>query len=219
MKTALIFWGGWDGHQPKPCADLFAEQLAARGFSVEVSDTLDVLLDAGRLNALSLIVPIWTMGTLGKEQGDNLVAAVRKHGVGLAGFHGGMGDSFRGHVDYQWMVGGQFVAHPDGIKPHRVNIVRPGDPIVQGIGDFDVKTEQYYMLVDPRNEVLATTTHHGASAPFANGVVMPYIWKKVHGQGRVFYSALGHQRQEFHDIPQQLEITLRGMAWAARETA
>lgn len=219
MKSALIFFGGWDGHEPKPCAELFAEQLTLRGYAVEVRDTLDALLEADRLNALSLIVPIWTMGTLNKQQGDNLVAAVRQHGVGLAGFHGGMGDSFRGHIDYQWMVGGQFVAHPDGIKPHRVNIVRPDDPIVAGIDDFDVTSEQYYMLVDPRNEVLATTTHQSTSAPFTNGVVMPYIWKKKHGEGRVFFSALGHQRHEFVDVPQQLEITLRGMDWAARDTA
>ena len=82
--------------------------------------------------------------------------------------------------------------------------------------DFKVRSEQYYMLVDPRNEVLAVTTHQSESAVWTNGVEMPFIWKKVHGAGRVFYSACGHQASEFTDFPEQLEITLRGMSLAAR---
>jgi len=215
MKNALIVCGGWEGHQPRLCAELFAGRLQERGFAVVVRDSLAVFDDPAALADLALIVPIWTMGTIEKPQAEHLVAAVQA-GVGLAGFHGGMGDAFRGNIDYQWMVGGQFLAHPDGIKEHRVHIVRPDDPIVAGLGDFTVRTEQYYMLVDPRNEVLATTTHQSVSAPWTNGVVMPYVWKKRHGAGRVFFSALGHEAHEFTDVPEQLELTLRGMAWAAR---
>jgi type 1 glutamine amidotransferase len=215
MRNALIVWGGWDGHEPGQCAELFAPRLQERGFSVEVRDTLDAYDDPARLQDLSLIVPIWTMGAIEKQQAENLVEAV-KSGIGVAGFHGGMGDSFRGNIDYQWLVGGQFLAHPDGLKEYAVNIVKPDDPIVAGISDFKVRSEQYYLLVDPRNEVLATTTHQSQSAPWTNGVVMPYVWKKLHGLGRVFYSALGHQAHEFTDVPEQLEITLRGMLWAAR---
>ncbi|QYM80382.1 ThuA domain-containing protein [Horticoccus luteus] len=216
MKKALIFQGGWDGHQPRQCADLFATKLTERGFAVEVADSLTVLNDAERLRELSLIVPLWTCGTLTAEQETNLVAAVEKGGVGLGGFHGGMGDAFRGAISYQWMVGGQFLAHPDNVKDYTINIVRPDDPITRGIPDFKVRSEQYYMLVDPRNEVLATTTHQSVSATWTNGVVMPFVWKKPHGAGRVFYAAMGHQLAEFHDHPEQLEITLRGMVWAAR---
>jgi type 1 glutamine amidotransferase len=215
MKKALIVWGGWEGHQPRECAELFAPKLQARGFAVEVRDTLAAYDDAAHLKNFSLIVPMWTVGAIGKQQAENLIAAV-KDGVGLAGFHGGMGDSFHNSIDYQWMVGGQFLAHPDDIKEYVVNIVKPEDPIVAGINDFKVRTEQYYMMVDPRNEVLATTTRHSTSAPWTNGVVMPSIWKKVHGRGRVFDSALGHQVREFTDVPEQLEITLRSMLWAAR---
>lgn len=215
MKKALIVWGGWEGHEPKACADLFAAELTNRGFTVQVADSLTILEDAPRTAALSLIVPIWTMGALSELQEKNLVAAVLA-GTGLAGFHGGMGDAFRGSITYQWMVGGQFVAHPDNIKDYTVNIVNRADPITAGIEDFAVRTEQYYMLVDPRNDVLATCTAQSESAPWTNGVVMPCVWKKQHGAGRVFYSALGHQRAEFEAVPQQLELTLRGMVWAAR---
>ena len=215
MKNALIVWGGWDGHEPKQCADLFASKLATRGFKVEVSDTLDVFKDAAKLAGLSLIVPIWTCGTLSPEQTKGVVDAVSS-GVGIAGFHGGMCDAFRGNIDWQWMTGGQFLAHPDNLKEYTINIVNKKDPITKGISDFKVRSEQYYMLVDPRNEVLATTTHQSVSAPWTNGVVMPFVWKKVHGRGRVFYAAMGHVCAEFTTYPQQLEITLRGMVWAAR---
>lgn len=216
MKTALIVWGGWEGHEPKACADLFAAHLTNRGFSVQVLDSLGVFDDAARTAAFSLIVPIWTMGTLSEQQEKNLVGAVQA-GTGIAGFHGGMGDAFRGRINYQWMVGGQFVAHPDNIKEYAVSIVNRADPITAGIPDFKVRSEQYYMLVDPRNEVLATTTMTPSpTAPWTDGVVMPCVWKKIHGQGRVFFSALGHQRAEFETVPEQLEITLRGMSWAAR---
>ena len=215
MKTALIVWGGWARHEPQQCAELFSAELSARGFDVTLSSTLAAFDDAAALGRYSLIVPMWTMGTLSPEQEKNLVAVVMA-GTGLAGFHGGMGDAFRGSVSYQWMVGGQFVAHPDNIKDYTVNIVNTGDPITAGIEDFEVHTEQYYMLVDPRNEVLATTVAQSVSAPWTNGVVTPCVWKKVHGEGRVFYSALGHERAEFAAVPEQLEITLRGMEWAAR---
>mgnify|MGYP001604946149 FL=1 len=215
MKTVLIVHGGWAGHHPQACAELFAAELAARGVAVTRSDTLAAFDDAAALSAFSLIVPMWTMGTLTEAQEKNLIAAVLA-GTGLAGFHGGMGDAFRGCIGYHWMVGGQFVAHPDNFKDYTVNLVNRTDPIVAGLDDFAVHTEQYYMLVDPRNEVLATTTHRSPSAPWTDGVVMPCIWKKNHGRGRVFYSALGHQPSEFTAVPALLEITLRGMIWAAR---
>ena len=213
-KKALVVWGGWDGHEPKQCADIFVPVLEAEGFDVEVSETLDVYLDAEKLQSLSLIVPIWTMGTITKEQEAGLLTAV-KSGVGLAGWHGGMADSFRNNTDYQWMVGGQWVAHPGNVIDYRVNIVQHDDPIVAGLSDFDMHSEQYYMHVDPSNNVLATTTFQTEVAPWVNGTVMPVVWKRMWGQGRVFYSSLGHKAHDF-DVPEAKEIQRRGMLWASR---
>ena len=215
MKNALIVWGGWDGHEPKQCAEFFAPKLKERGFNVEVSASLEVFTDAAKMAKVDLIVPIWTCGTMTPEQSKGAVDAVLG-GVGIAGFHGGMCDAFRGNTDWQWMTGGQFVAHPDNIKDYTINIVNQTDPITAGISDFKVRSEQYYMLTDPRNELLATSTHQSVSAPWTNGVAMPFVWKKVHGKGRVFYSASGHVCSEFTSYPSQLELTLRGMVWAAR---
>jgi uncharacterized protein len=159
-------------------------------------------------------VPIVTASTIGKEALDNLCAAV-EGGVGLGGWHGGMGDAFRKEPAYQFMCGGQFVAHPGNIIDYRVTITRPDDPVMAGIADFDYRSEQYYMHVDPSNEVLATTTFSGAHRRWIEGVVMPVVWKRRYGHGRVFYSSLGHVAAEF-EVPQMASILRRGLVWAAR---
>jgi hypothetical protein len=204
---ALIVHGGWEGHEPRQVAALLAGALDANGFDVELSDTLDAYLDADKLAALDLIVQHWTMGTITREQWASLNAAVRA-GVGVAGCHGGLGDSFRTDTDYQFMVGGQWVAHPGGIVDYDVHIVDHADEVTRGLGHFRMHSEQYYMHVDPSNHVLATTT-------FAcNGCTVPVAWKRTWGAGRVFYSSLGHVAADF-DVPEVTTIMERGMCWAA----
>ena len=180
-----------------------------------VSD-LEVYTDETYMRALDLVVPVWTMSEISKEQEKGLLGAVRS-GVGLAGWHGGMADSFRQNVEYQFMVGGQWVAHPGNIIPYEVEITAPDDPVVAGLSNFKMESEQYYLHVDPSNEVLATTTFSGdyGDAPWIAGTVMPVVWKRKYGQARVFYSSLGHVRKDF-DVSEAREIMLRGLLWAAR---
>ena len=96
-----------------------------------------------------------------------------------------------------------------------VNIIRHDDPITAGLQDFRMHSEQYYMHVDPSNEVLATTTFDSPNYPWVNGTAMPVAWKRVWGQGRVFYTSLGHVAKDF-DVPEAREIVRRGMLWASR---
>jgi len=213
-KKALIVYGGWEGHFPKETSQIVARDLRDAGFDVELSDSLDSFLDEARLKSFDLIVPNWTMGQLTGDQEGALIRAIES-GVGLGGFHGGMGDAFRNSTEYQFVVGGQFVAHPDNLKDYVVHIVKSSDPIVAGLSDFSIHSEQYYMHVDPSNEVLATTTFHTKCAPWVNGTVMPVVWKRTYGQGRVFYQSIGHSPKEF-EIAQVREITKRGLLWAAR---
>lgn len=155
-----------------------------------------------------------TKAHIEREAAINLASAVES-GVGLAGFHGGAGDTFRDSTEYQFVIGGQFVAHPGKFVDYTVNITRPDDPVMEGIGDFPYHSEQYYMHVDPQMEVLATTTYSGEHAYWIEGVVMPVVWKRKYGKGRVFYSALGHSAAEL-DVPQMKTIFRRGYARAAR---
>jgi len=213
MCEALIVWGGWDGHEPEACAALIKAMLEEDGFAVRLENSTAAFADPS-LHNLSLIVPIMTMSKIEKAEAKNLAAAVES-GVGIAGYHGGAGDAFRDSVDYQFMIGGQWVAHPGDVIDYHVDITRPDDPIMQGIDRFPYRSEQYYMHVDPSNEVLATTTFTGEHAAWIVGVVMPVVWKRKHGKGRVFYSSLGHQAKEF-EVPEMRTIFRRGANWAAR---
>lgn len=217
-RKALIVQGGWEGHQPRQVAEIFRRLLVKEGFDVEVSDTLDAFADETKVRSLSLIVPVWTMGKISKQQLQPVIGAVQS-GVGIAGCHGGMCDSFREATEWHFMTGGQWVAHPgnDGTK-YTVNIGPVKSPITDGISDFEVCSEQYYMHVDPAVKVLATTRFPVADGPHVgNGPVdMPVVWTKVYGQGRVFYNSLGHHA-DIVEMPPVLEIMRRGFLWAARE--
>jgi uncharacterized protein len=213
-KKVLVVWGGWAGHEPKQTVDLFVPFLKAQGFEVEVSDTLDSYLDAVKMQSLTLVVQAWTMGKITPQQEKGLLDAIRG-GVGMAGWHGGMSDAFRSNTEYEFMVGGSWAAHPGGIIDYDVQIVKPQDPITKGLATFHMHSEQYYMLVDPNVEVLATTTFTGKAAPWIDGAVMPVAWKKLYGKGRVFHSALGHVASDF-TVKEARELVERGMLWAAR---
>jgi uncharacterized protein len=217
-RKALIVQGGWDGHEPKQVSEIFGDILSKEGFEVEISDTLDSFIDEEKLMGLSLIVPVWTMGEIKNEQLKPVLKAVAS-GVGIAGCHGGMCDSFRKSVEWQFMTGSQWVAHPgnDGVE-YEVNIVKSSSsPIVENMTDFKVKSEQYYLHVDPAINVLATTTFPVIEGPHStNGrVSVPVVYTKTWGQGRVFYNSLGHHADIF-DIPEAKELMRRGFLWAAR---
>ncbi|MGI8857728.1 MAG: ThuA domain-containing protein [Thermomicrobiales bacterium] len=214
MKRALMTWGGWPGHEPEQCVRLFAPYLREQGYDVTITDTLETYTDASVMRSLDLIVPVWTQSAITREQLTGLLGAVES-GVGIAGWHGGMADSFRDSIEYQFMVGGQWVAHPGNIIDYTVQITNHADPITAGLDDFAMHSEQYYLHVDPANEVLATTIFGGDLLPWIAGTVMPVVWKRHWGAGRVFYSSLGHIAKDF-DVPEARIIVERGMLWASK---
>lgn len=216
-KNVLIIRGGWDGHEPVPVSQRFARMLEKHGYAVTISDTQDPLADAEALKALDLIVMCWTMGEIDHKYVENISRAVAA-GTGLAGCHGGMCDAFRQDTDWQFITGGQWVAHPgnDGTS-YTVNVRRGSSPIVDGIEDFEVCSEHYYLHVDPAIEVLATTRFPVARGPHcANKPIdMPVVWTKYWGCGRVFYNSLGHHDDVFDKAPEAALLMERGLVWAA----
>ena len=214
----LILCGGWDGHEPQKISERFKKYLESESFEVEIVESVQIIKDKDALAELDLFIPVWTMCTeeLGYGFFDPLVEAVGG-GLGIAGCHGGMCDAFRSNVEYQCITGANWVSHPggDGTK-YRINIKSKSNPLTEGINDFDIASEQYYLHVDPANEVLASTRfptvkwYHSA-----NGEVdMPQIWTRKWGYGRVFYNALGHLDNVF-EIPEVWELMRRGLLWAA----
>jgi type 1 glutamine amidotransferase len=213
-KNALIFYGGWEGHEPEKTSKRFADILESHGYDLDRVPNLDPLTDADRMAEYDLIVPMYTQSEISKEEEKGLLDAV-KAGAGLAGWHGGMGDAFRNSTEYQFACGGQWVAHPGNIIDYTVNITVHDDPITEGLSDFQMHSEQYFMHVDPSNEVLVTTTFTGEHAPWVAGTVMPVVWKRKYGEGRVFYCSLGHVDADFH-VPEAQTLVERGLLWATR---
>ena len=231
MKAAL-FVGGWEGHAPTHFSDWYAALLKETGFAVDVYDTLAPLEAPERLADVDLITPIWSsarsghreeFGNMTKPQEDGLLKLIGD-GCGIAGWHGHMGDAFRDRPTYHFLIGGQFVAHPPGwpdnpvpsddFVDYDVTITKPWHPLVEGIRSFRLKSEQYYMLVDPSNEVLATTTFSGEHLWWIEGTVIPVVWKRRWDQGRIFYCSIGHRLDDLK-VPQVTEIIRRGARWAA----
>ncbi|MES2541392.1 MAG: ThuA domain-containing protein [Pseudomonadota bacterium] len=216
MAKALVTWGGWEGHEPEKVGPMFADWLREAGMEVTLTDSLACFDDAEALKTYDLIVPVWTMSKIEKQQALNACAAVAA-GTGIAGCHGGMCDAFRENVDWQFMTGAQWVAHPgnDGVE-YGVRITSE-DPLVAGIGDFTVKTEQYYLHVDPAVKVHAVCDFPVVEGPHSvNGpVAMPVVFTKGYGAGRVYYNALGHQKNVIDHGP-AAELMRRGLLWAVR---
>ncbi|GAA4166708.1 ThuA domain-containing protein [Gryllotalpicola daejeonensis] len=229
QRNALIVRGGWDGHEPVETTESFIPFLEEHGFRVRVSEGTRVYTDDAYLDTVDLIVQINTMNTI--EQGE--FAGLRRavlNGTGLAGWHGGIADSYRNNADYLHMVGGQFAHHAgiepslrtgeqsDNYLPYTVNITEYGKshPITQGIEDFDLVTEQYWVLSDEYNDVLATTTQSVRPWDAWNRpVTAPAIWTRQWGKGRIFVSAPGHKLEVVND-PNVRTIIERGLLWAAR---
>ena len=216
MAKALVTWGGWEGHEPEKVGPMFADWLREAGMEVTLTDSLACFDDVEALKGYDLIVPVWTMSKIEKQQALNACAAVAA-GTGIAGCHGGMCDAFRENVDWQFMTGAQWVAHPgnDGVE-YGVRMVSD-DPLVAGVGDFTVKTEQYYLHVDPAVKVHAVCDFPVVEGPHSvNGpVAMPVVFTKGYGAGRVYYNALGHQKNVIDQGP-AAELMRRGLLWAAR---
>jgi len=213
-KKIIMVYGGWDGHQPKVFTERVNSWLEKEGAVVTVSSSLDIYTDEKVMSETDLIIQYWTMGKISKEQEKGLLKAV-KNGTGIAGCHGGLGDSFRNNTEYQYMIGGQWVAHPGGKIDYTVTITDTKDPITKGLTDFGIKnTEQYYMHIDPNSQVLATTTFGGEHNNWIEGAVMPVSWKKYYKKGRIFYLSIGHDPKDF-DTPSAWKLLTRGIRWAS----
>jgi type 1 glutamine amidotransferase len=216
-RRALVVRGGWEGHSPVEATELFIPFLADSGFAVEIHDGPEAYDDADLLAATDLVLQCYTQGVATDRQVLNLSDAVRA-GTGLAGWHGGVVDSFRGSPDYLHLTGGQWAAHPGGFVDYEVEVVpeRAGHPIVAGLDRWKHHTEQYWCLTDDLNDVLATTRFEVArDTPWRDDFVAPAVWTRQWGQGRIFVSTIGHKLEDL-EVPEVRTLTERGLLWASR---
>jgi uncharacterized protein len=228
-RRALVVRGGWDGHNPVAATELFIPFLEANGFAVRVEESPAIYEDAAELAATDLIVQSVTMSEISKPALAGLIAAV-ENGTGMAGWHGGIADSYRSSSDYLHFIGGTFATHPgrepslrvggpeDNYLPYRVEHTDLGrtHPIMEGLDDFDLDTEQYWVLHDDLIDVLATTTHPTQPwHPWHRPVTSPVVWTRNWGRGRIAVATPGHTVEVLQN-PNVRTIVERGMLWASR---
>jgi type 1 glutamine amidotransferase len=214
-RKILFTYGGWNGHEPEKFRDYMIPWLKEEGAEVVVYSTLDPYTDKTLMDSIDLVLQIFTMSQISKEQEKGLLEAIEKNGTSMAGWHGGIGDAFRNNPDYQFMVGGQWVAHPGGVIDYKVNIINHKDEVTRGLKDFNMHSEQYYMHVDPNVKVLATTRFNGAIDSWIDGCVIPVTWKKMYGKGRIFFTSVGHNLDHITTVPDAIEMLKRGIRWAS----
>lgn len=216
-RRALVVRGGWEGHDPFGATELFVPSLKDNGFDVTFSDTLDIYCDEATMRDTDLVVQCWTMGQASKQQIEGLEQSVRA-GTGLAGWHGGIVDSFRDSTGYLQLTGGQFVAHPGNFVDYEIEVVpeMSTHEIVSGLSRFRLHTEQYWVLTDPLNDVLATTRFEAdGAAPWGQAFTVPAVWTRSWGEGKVFVCTVGHTVADLK-VPQVSTIIERGLLWASR---
>lgn len=220
-RKVLSLFGGWPGHSPYAIRDWTTELLAESDFEIE--ETQDIFSLDRDLTGYDLIIIGWnnavTTETLTPAQENALLGAVQS-GTGLAAWHGAAA-AFRSSLKYHFLLGGDFIEHPAGEAypyPYEVEITDREHPVTQGVSNFTVRSEQYYMHVNPNNHVLAQTRFTGEHLPWLDGHLMPQAWVREWGEGRVFYHAIGHNLDDLAD-PSVRQLTLQGIEWAARKTA
>lgn len=214
-RKVLFLYGGWDGHEPEKFAAYMTGWMKEEGADIRMFTSLDPYTDKTLMDSIDLVIQIFTMSQVTPEQEKGLLAAIEQNGTGMAGWHGGMCDAFRNNPDYQFMTGGQWVAHPGGVIGYDVKIVDERDLVTRGLKNFSIKSEQYYMHVDPNVKVLATTRFNGNVHYWIDGCVMPVTWKKAYGKGRIFYTSVGHNLDHVLEQPDALEMLKRGIRWAS----
>jgi type 1 glutamine amidotransferase len=228
-RHALIVRGGWEGHKPKEATERFIPFLHSEDFIVRIEESTHIYADSELMSEFDLIVQCMTMSSIEPEQLDGLRATISR-GTGFTGWHGGIADSFRNSSEYLQLVGGQFATHPavgpgtnrlegeENFRDYNVEFTNLGKqhPITMGLEDFELHTEQYWVLYDDLNDVLATTTHPKESwQPWHRPHVSPAVWTRNWGEGRMVVSTPGHSLDVL-DHPTVRTIIERGMLWAAR---
>ncbi len=209
----LLLYGGWKGHSPKKFADFTCQNLLSNYDVVSTSDLR--MLCRKVLSDFDLILPIWTFGKITEKQEKGLFEAVAD-GLGYVGWHGNA-SSFMGSRMHKFLLGGQLVGHPGGNEiKYPVHFLN-NDPLVEGLKNITVKSEQYYLLIDPSVKVLATTPIVGDNMYWLKGVKMPMAWKRKWGSGRVFYCALGHTVDELKHLS-VITLLSRSIKWACRNS-
>ena len=197
----LVMGGKTEGfHEFKIMEPIYSKFLGQAGFDVTTTEDRD-LFKKSSLEKFDVVVDYTTGDSLSEEQSTGLLNRIRS-GMGFVGVHSAA-DSFHNCRAYERMVGGIFLMHP-GIKPYTFKVLNPNHPVMAGVADFVAPEELYLMETTGHFELLMST--------YWDGFERPVAWVKPYGFGRIFYTALGHGKEQ-HESAMFQRMVVNAVRW------
>lgn len=200
----VLFLGGSSGsHQPRAMFERFSPAAAPAGLELVYTEETDAALTDESLARYDLLAIFKDDGELSAAAERALVRFVET-GHGLVAIHCAS-HAFRNSQAYTRLVGGRFQRH--GHESFRPTIIDAQHPAMSGVAGFTTRDETYVHneLADD-NRVLMVRAEAGGYEP--------YTWVRTAGQGRVYYTALGHDELTWRQ-PDFHRLLIRAIDWAA----
>lgn len=158
---------------------------------------------------------------LDAQQKADLLSFVHDDGKGFVATHAGA-TAFFSWPEFGEMLGGRFDEHPWGITDATVVVDDRTSPMTRHLSPRFVTNDEHYQLKDFRRADLHVLLHLDPAgldlkAPLVHRTDgdFPAAWTKSYGQGRVFYSTLGHHRHLWDEKWLQ-SMYFEAMKWALR---
>ena len=181
---SVLFLGDAGHHQPAARAAQLIPVMATRGINITYSEaTTD--LNPTTLAKYDVLLIYANTERIEPEQEQALLDFVERGG-GFAPLHCAS-YCFLNSPKYVALVGAQFKSH--GTGEFDVKDIDPTDPILQGAKPFRTWDETY--VHTKHNDV----DRHLLQVRDENGRAEPWTWTRTQGQGRVFYTAYGHDNR------------------------
>jgi uncharacterized protein len=208
-------------HEVVPYSAEIVKQIGEKSgaFETTVTENVDDFTAANLKNYDAVM--FYTTGELPMTDAEKeAFIAFIQSGHGFVGVHSAT-DTFYMWEDYLKLIGAYFNDHPwhQGVT---VEVADPSSPLVSFLGkSFQIDDEIYQM-----SDFQADTSHvllrlDTTSVDLKNPRVRrrfygwPLAWTRQDGKGRVFYTALGHEKAVWDD-PRFQELLLNGIKWAMR---
>ena len=209
-------------HEVIPLSHAILQRLGDESGMFEVTATEDAATISTDTLQPYAAVMFFTTGELpmSDAQKEALLAYARS-GRGFLGVHSAT-DTFYMWLQYRDLIGGDFDGHPWHQKV-KVGVVDPASPLIAFLGgsfeiadeiyqirDFDVQGSHVLLRLDESSVDLSREGVH------RHGYGWPLAWTRFYGQGRVFYTALGHEEAVWRD-PRYQRILVNAILWAIRK--
>jgi len=208
-------------HDVIPLSTAILTQLGSASGAFEIVATEDLSeFSTQNLEQYTAVI-FYTSGEIPMSgvQKKSLLDFVRA-GRGFLGVHSAT-DTFYTWPDYLDLIGGYFNGHP-WHQAVTVDVADPGDPVVAFLGssfqltdeiyqisDFDYRGSRVLLRLDPRSVDLGRPGVHRRFYGW------PLAWTRSYGEGRVFYTALGHEPSVWQDARFQ-RMLANAILWSIR---